>query len=112
MWRPAQHELQTFVKNLGVPVNQQSETHGRDAPHCPTCNAALHYSHVEYGGRGSEVPVLRCSGCGSVVRGRPRPRQARTKERSSRRTKAPIDEGPPANPVIDPEIARRLLGGD
>ncbi|MBV8528901.1 MAG: hypothetical protein JOZ75_11335 [Candidatus Dormibacteraeota bacterium] len=67
---------------------------------------------MEYGGRGSEVPVLRCSGCGNDVRGQSRPRQARSNERPARRAKAPVDEGPPADPVIDPEVAKRLLGGE
>ena len=93
-------------------MNQRGETPERAAPRCPECNAALFFSHVEYGGRGNEIPVLRCSGCGTVVRGQPRPRQARSKERPARRAKAPIDEGPPANPVIDSELAKRLLGGE
>ena len=93
-------------------MNQSGDTLERAAPRCPICNAALYLSHVEYGGRGSEVPVLRCSSCGNVVRGQSRPRQARAANRSTRRPRAPIDEGPPANPVIDPEVARRLLGGE
>ena len=93
-------------------MTQSSDTRERAAPRCPNCRAALYLSHVEYGGRGSEVPVLRCSSCGNVVRGQSRPRQARAPERSGRRARAPIDEGPPANPVIDPDVARRLLGGD
>lgn len=93
-------------------MSQRRDTSDREAPRCPNCKAALSFSHVEYGGRGSEVPVMRCSGCGNVVRGQSRPRQARSQQRSSRRERAPIDEGPPANPVIDPEIARRLLGGE
>ena len=84
----------------------------REGPRCPECKAALRFSHVEYAGRGTEVAVLRCSTCGAVVRGPARPRQARSAGRSSRRSHAPVDEGPPANPVIDPELARRLLGGD
>ena len=84
----------------------------REAPRCPQCRAALYFSHVEYAGRGNEVAVLRCSGCGNVVRGQSRARQARSGERSSRRSRAPVDEGPPSNPVLDPETARRLLSGD
>ena len=84
----------------------------REGPRCPECKAGLHFSHVEYAGRGNEVAVLRCSSCGAVVRGPARPRQARSAARSSRRSHAPVDEGPPVNPVIDPDTARRLLGGE
>lgn len=93
-------------------MNPRGDTPEREAPRCPNCKAPLYFSHVEYRGRGSEVPVLRCSGCGNVVRGQSRPRQARSAERSRRRARAPIDEGPPSNPVLDPETVRRLLGGD
>ena len=93
-------------------MNHRRDGDEREAPRCPNCNAALYFSHVEYGGRGSEVPVLRCSGCGNVIRGQSRPRQARSADRSSRRARAPIDEGPPANPVLDSETARRLLDGE
>ena len=78
-------------------------------PRCPRCGTALRLSHVEYAGRGLEAPVRRCPGCGEVIRGGPRPRRAPDPTRSRRRH-APVDEGPPANPVLDPEVARRLLG--
>ncbi|HEX6538195.1 MAG TPA: hypothetical protein VF155_03335 [Candidatus Dormibacteraeota bacterium] len=79
---------------------------------CPRCGAAMRLSHVEYAGRGLEAAVRQCPACGEVARGAPRERQARSARRASRRARAPLDEGPPVNPVIDPETARRLLSGD
>lgn len=81
-------------------------------PRCPRCGAALRLSHVEYAGRGLEAPVRTCPACGEVVRGMARAKVQRSAERASRRAKAPVDEGPPANPVLDPETARRLLSGE
>ena len=81
-------------------------------PRCPDCGAELRFSHVEYAGRGREAAVRRCPACGAVVRGAPQAKRSRTgSDRSERRRRAPIDEGPPANPVLDPELARRLLEG-
>lgn len=67
-------------------------------------------SHREYAGAGNSTAVLRCPACGHAVRGttasdadRPRTGSVRSKRH------APVDEGPPTNPVIDPELARRLL---
>jgi hypothetical protein len=94
-----------------VARRESGEAQDREAPRCPQCGAALRFSHIEYAGRGQEVAVRRCSSCGAVVRGEPRPRPA-SGGRSKRRPRAPLDEGPPANPVIDAEIARRLLNGE
>ena len=93
-------------------TRQSDDAPAREAPRCPECKAALYLSHVEYAGRGNEIAVSRCSGCGTVVRGQARPRQAGSAARPSRRAHAPVDEGPPVNPVIDPETARRLLHGE
>lgn len=93
-----------------VARREGGEAQEREAPRCPECRAVLRFSHIEYAGRGQEIAVRRCTSCGAVVRGQPRPRQAKTGGRSERRARAPLDEGPPANPVIDPEVARRLLG--
>lgn len=79
---------------------------------CPRCGATMRLSHLEYAGRGLEAPVRRCPACGEVVRGAARAKQSPSANRSSRRARAPVDEGPPANPVLDPETARRLLGGE
>ncbi|HSP64757.1 MAG TPA: hypothetical protein VLO10_01070 [Candidatus Deferrimicrobium sp.] len=79
-------------------------------PPCPRCGAPLRASHREYTGRGSSATVLRCSACGHTVSGPARSdaeRQTRNRGRSTKHR--PIDEGPPSNPVIDPELARRLL---
>lgn len=70
----------------------------------------MHHSHVEYAGRGLEVIVRRCDTCGATERGAPAPRRAPS-PRSRSRGHAPVDEGPPSNPVIDPETARRLRDG-
>jgi hypothetical protein len=67
-------------------------------------------SHRQYAGGGSSTLVLRCSACGHTVSGGTRSdadRAARTVGRSRRHR--PVDEGPPANPVIDPQVARMLL---
>ncbi len=77
---------------------------------CPRCDAPLRVSHREYAGAGTSTTVLQCSGCGHTIRGATRSdaeRQAASGGRRARR--APVDEGPPTNPVIDPELARRLL---
>ena len=74
---------------------------------CALCGGALRFSHRERARGGADVVVLRCRGCGATVshaasgdsddRSRPRSR------------KPPVDEGPPQNRVLDPELARRLL---
>jgi hypothetical protein len=54
--------------------------------------------------------VLRCAACGHSLRGATRSdadRQPRNRGRSRRHQ--PVDEGPPTNPVLDAEVARRLL---
>ena len=52
--------------------------------------------------------VLRCAGCGDVVRDAARV-AAQQAQRHRSKNHRDLDEGPPANPVIDPEIAARLL---
>ncbi len=77
---------------------------------CPRCGAPLRASHREYAGRGSSTVVLRCATCGHTLEGSTRSdaeREVRNRGRSSKHR--PVDEGPPPNPVIDPELARRLL---
>jgi DNA-directed RNA polymerase subunit RPC12/RpoP len=77
---------------------------------CPRCGAQLRTSHREYAGRGHSTMVLRCVACGHTVSA-PAPsdehRAARGRGRSSKHR--PVDDGPPSNPVIDPEVAARLL---
>ncbi|MDQ6847476.1 MAG: hypothetical protein M3019_07835 [Candidatus Dormibacteraeota bacterium] len=53
---------------------------------------------------------MRCAACGYAVSGATRKdadRPVANRGRSGRHR--PVDEGPPTNPVIDPEMARRLL---
>src|SRR5579864_3723622 len=81
-----------------------------EGPRCPECGGALRFSHVEYAGRGLEAAVRRCEACGAISRGAPQLKRQRSgAERAAQRKRAPIDEGPPSNPVLDPELARRLL---
>ncbi len=54
--------------------------------------------------------VLRCAACGTTVTGATvsdEERAARGRGRSSKHR--PVDEAPPTNPVLDAELARRLL---
>lgn len=77
---------------------------------CPRCGAPLRTSHREYAGGGNSTLVLRCAACGHTLSGSTRSdaeREVRNRGRS--RKHRPVDEGPPTNPVIDPELARRLL---
>ncbi len=77
---------------------------------CPRCGAPLRASHREYAGGGASVPVLRCSACGHIVSGAARNDADRTPANGGRtRRHQPVDEGPPSNPVIDADLARRLL---
>jgi hypothetical protein len=67
-------------------------------------------SHREYAGGGTSSAVLRCRACGHTVTGAAGKDADRTAAKGGRsRRHLPVDEGPPTNPVIDPEMARRLL---
>jgi hypothetical protein len=56
------------------------------------------------------VVVLRCASCARTTTGRARSDADRVRASGGRsRRHAPVDEGPPTNPVIEPELARRLL---
>ena len=68
----------------------------------------MRFSHREYAGRGSQLAVFRCRACGATARA-PVPHDAEGK-RIVRSRKSPVDEGPPDNPVIDPETAKKLFG--
>jgi hypothetical protein len=70
----------------------------------------MRVSHREYAGAGSSTVVLRCASCGRTATGSTSSdadRRAASTGRSRRHQ--PVDEGPPPNPVLDPEVARRLL---
>jgi hypothetical protein len=66
-------------------------------------------SHREYAGAGSSTSVLRCAACGHSQRGSTRLDHDRVDPSPRAGRHQPIDEGPPSNPVIDPDLARRLL---
>ena len=77
---------------------------------CPHCGGDLVRSHRQYTGRGFSADVLRCRACGRTVTAEPRADAERPRANPGRsRRHEPVDEGPPSNPVLDPEIARRLL---
>ena len=75
---------------------------------CPSCGAELRFSHREYAGRGTSAAVLRCSGCGEVVRDAAREATQATQRHKSKHHRD-LDAGPLENPVLDPSIAARLL---
>jgi len=82
----------------------------RQARNCRACGAELHFSHRKYAGRGLQAAVWRCAGCGTSVR-----EEARSRAPAGHRTgrvRPPVDDGPPQNPVLDPETAMRVLGRD
>ena len=82
-------------------------------PRCRECGATLRFSHVEYAGHGLEVTVRRCTECGAIARAQAQAKRPRAgAARAEHRKRVPIDEGPPSNLVLDPELARRLLEGD
>jgi len=68
----------------------------------------MRFSHREYAGRGTSAAVLRCAACGDVIRDAAR-EAVRAPQRHTSKHHRDLDAGPPANPVIDPEVAARLL---
>jgi uncharacterized protein with PIN domain len=75
---------------------------------CLSCGSELRFSHREYAGKGASAAVLRCSGCGDVIRDSARESVQAPQRHTSKRHRD-LDAGPPANPVLDPELAARLL---
>ncbi len=75
---------------------------------CAKCGGELRFSHREYAGRGTSSAVLRCAGCGDVIRDSARETTQAPQRHTSKRHRD-LDAGPPANPVLDPELAARLL---
>jgi uncharacterized protein with PIN domain len=75
---------------------------------CPACGGELAFSHREYASRGTSAAVLRCRTCGEVVRDAARETQQATQRHTSKHHRD-LDAGPPANPVLDPITAARLL---
>jgi ribosome-binding protein aMBF1 (putative translation factor) len=78
---------------------------------CRLCGAATRFSHTSYVRAGESVALHVCTSCGAAYRGGVRgPDQpARDDRRGGReRRRPPVDEGPPANPVLDEATARLL----
>jgi ribosome-binding protein aMBF1 (putative translation factor) len=80
---------------------------------CRLCGAATRFSHTTYVRAGESVALYVCTSCGTGYRGGARggdqhqaARDARSGGRASRRP--PVNEGPPANPVLDEDTARLL----
>jgi hypothetical protein len=94
-------------------VQRDIESRGRDRSPprpCPQCGGVLRVSHRQYAGAGSSTTVLRCTSCGGTVTGSTRADAERRSSNVGRsRRHQPVDEGPPPNPVLDPELARKLL---
>jgi rubredoxin len=85
---------------------------------CRQCGAATRFSHTAYVRAGESVALYVCSSCGTAYKGGPRggDRQPERDNRSAMRDRKrpPVDDGPPANPVLDEATARMLkeaLGG-
>jgi hypothetical protein len=68
----------------------------------------LRFSHREYAGKGTSAAVLRCAACGEVIRDAAR-ETVTTPQRHTSKRHRDLDAGPLANPVLDPELAARLL---
>ncbi len=75
---------------------------------CPACGGELTFSHREYAGKGASAAVLRCRMCGEVIRDAAREAQQPVQRHKSKHHRD-LEAGPPANPVLDPSIAARLL---
>ena len=75
---------------------------------CAKCGGELRFSHREYAGKGTSSAVLRCTTCGEVMRDAAR-QTAQAPQRHTSKRHHDLDAGPLANPVIDPELAARLL---
>jgi uncharacterized protein with PIN domain len=75
---------------------------------CPACGGELAFSHREYASRGTSAAVLRCKTCGDVVRDAAREAPPAAQRHKSKHHRE-LDAGPPANPVLDPITAARLL---
>lgn len=90
---------------------EEREGEARPPRRCPACGAAeLRFSHRAYAGSGRSRSILQCTACGASVGGATRDDADRRPTGGGRsRRHQPVDEGPPANPVLDADLARRLL---
>ena len=84
---------------------------------CRQCGAQTRFSHTAYVRAGESVALYVCTSCGTGYRGGSRgadDRQQRDNRPMRDRKRPPVDDGPPANPVLDEATARMLreaLGG-
>lgn len=70
------------------------------------CGHRIRWSHLLYLGRGRSAPLYHCAGCGLVYRGS---EDTGARMPAVARKQRPLpEEGPPANPVLDEEIAAKL----
>ncbi len=89
-------------------MNSESAGGAKPRRRCARCGGELRFSHREYAGKGTSAAVLRCAACGDVVRDAAREAVQATQRHTSKRHRD-LEAGPPANPVLDPSIAARLL---
>ena len=78
---------------------------------CRLCGAPTRFSHTAYVRAGESVAIHVCTSCGTAfrggMRGGDRPEvPSKAAARASRRP--PVDDGPPANPVLDEATAALL----
>jgi uncharacterized protein with PIN domain len=89
-------------------MNGETTPAARPRRRCAKCGGELRFSHREYAGKGTSAAVLRCAGCGDVLRDAAREAVQAPQRHTSKRHRD-LDAGPPSNPVIDPDLAARLL---
>ena len=79
-----------------------------EARACP-CGGAVRWNHTAYLGHGESAGVYTCQRCGLAYHGPLRVRSDPGRGRRHQQTPAVALGGPPANPVLDPATAERLL---
>ncbi|MFZ0128765.1 MAG: hypothetical protein WB808_12485 [Candidatus Dormiibacterota bacterium] len=92
-------------------MNAETPREAKPRRRCAHCGGELRFSHREYAGRGTSAAVLRCAGCGDVIRDAARETSQAPQRHTSKRHRD-LDAGPLENPVIDPALAARLLESD
>ena len=89
-------------------MSGEAQPETRPRRRCPKCGGELRFSHREYAGKGASAAVLRCAACGDVIRDAAR-ETVKTPQRHTSKRHRDLDAGPLPNPVLDPELAARLL---
>ncbi|MFZ0919840.1 MAG: hypothetical protein WB807_15165 [Candidatus Dormiibacterota bacterium] len=89
-------------------MTSEAPNETRPRRRCAKCGGELRFSHREYAGKGTSAAILRCAACGDVVHDAARETVNRPQRHTSKHHRD-LDAGPPANPVIDPALAARLL---